>query len=105
MSLNASQIEALLASPAMSPPDGVIPDFTNPPNSNGTAWFVITFTLVLSTICVFIRAFHKVYLTHKIQIEEGKRQSWSLGRCEYRTWLTWRLSSDLQCIRKASEFL
>lgn len=72
MGLNASQVASLLAQPAMFPPDGVTPDFVNPPNQNETAWFVIMFTLAISTVCVLIRAFDKLYLARRVQTEEGE---------------------------------
>ncbi|KAH8203862.1 hypothetical protein TruAng_001926 [Truncatella angustata] len=37
MSLPADDLAKLLAAPALSPPDGVVPDFDNPPNRNGLA--------------------------------------------------------------------
>lgn len=83
MALSDSEIAALLAGPAMPAPEGVTPDFTNPPHDNGIAWFVITFTLVVSTICVLIRAFDKCYLSRQWRTEEGMPQDFTLhiGHC------------------------
>ncbi|KAJ5754433.1 hypothetical protein N7533_003976 [Penicillium manginii] len=41
----------LLAAPALAAPEGVTPDFENPPNRNGLAWFVTTLCMVISTAC------------------------------------------------------
>ncbi|KAF4491189.1 hypothetical protein CGGC5_v002569 [Colletotrichum fructicola Nara gc5] len=42
MSLSSDELEALLASPALAPPEGVTPNFDNPPNQNDLAWAVTT---------------------------------------------------------------
>ncbi|KAF4835455.1 hypothetical protein CGCSCA4_v012628 [Colletotrichum siamense] len=47
MSLSSDELEALLASPALAPPEGVTPNFDNPPNQNGLAWAVTTAFLML----------------------------------------------------------
>lgn len=73
MSLTNSDIAAvaaLLQQPAMEPPEGVTPDFENPPNDNDLACFVITFTLVVSTLCVLLRAFDKCYLSRQYRVED-----------------------------------
>ncbi|CAI0648515.1 unnamed protein product [Colletotrichum noveboracense] len=47
MSLSSDELEALLASPALAPPEGVTPNFDNPPNQNGLAWAVTTAFLMI----------------------------------------------------------
>lgn len=70
--MSATELEALLAEPAMKAPNGVIPDFDDPPNENGLAWFIITLCMIVATVCLLLRAFARVYLQRKVQIEDGK---------------------------------
>lgn len=73
MATDAAALEALLDSPAMPAPEGVTPNFENPPNQNGLGMTVLTLCLVFSTICVCLRMYARVYLLRKVQIEEGER--------------------------------
>ena len=70
MSLSADELAALLALPALAAPAGTTANFDNPPNQNGLAWFVTTFCMVVSTLCLFIRLYAKVWMTKKPGIEE-----------------------------------
>lgn len=70
MSLSPEQLAALLAAPALEPPPGVTADFDNPPNQNGLAWFVTTFCMVISTLCLFVRLYAKVWVRRETRIEE-----------------------------------
>ncbi|KAH9893054.1 hypothetical protein F4778DRAFT_749438 [Xylariomycetidae sp. FL2044] len=56
--------------PALAPPDGVTAQFDNPPNGNGIALSSLIVMMVVSTACVLLRAYGKVYLTKKIQPED-----------------------------------
>lgn len=69
------QLAALLSQPALDAPEGVTPDFDNPPNENGLAWFVTTFCMVIATICLCLRAYARLWLTRKVQIEEGNAET------------------------------
>lgn len=69
------KLAALLFQPALEAPEGVIPNFDNPPNENGLAWFVTTFCMVAATICIGLRAYAKLWITRKVQVEEGKADS------------------------------
>lgn len=62
----------LLAAPALPAPEGVTPDFENPLNSNGLAWFVTTICMVVATACVCLRLFTRVWIDKKIRAEEGE---------------------------------
>jgi hypothetical protein len=62
----------LLAAPALAAPEGVTPDFENPPNRNGLAWFVTTLCMVISTACVCLRLFTRAWIDQKIRKEEGE---------------------------------
>ncbi|KAJ5960047.1 uncharacterized protein N7479_007197 [Penicillium vulpinum] len=60
-----------LNGPALAPPDGVTPNFDNPPNNNALAIGVLSACAAVSTICLFIRAYGRIWLLRKVQIEEG----------------------------------
>lgn len=61
----------LLAAPAHAAPDGVTPNFENPPNKNGLAWFVTTICAVVVTSSVCLRLVARVWMYRRIRIEEG----------------------------------
>ncbi|PGH16758.1 hypothetical protein AJ80_05073 [Polytolypa hystricis UAMH7299] len=63
-------MSSFLDLPALEPPEGVIPNFENPPNQNALALGVLTACCVVSTLCVLIRAYGRIYLLKKFQIEE-----------------------------------
>ncbi|KAJ4397790.1 hypothetical protein N0V93_002027 [Gnomoniopsis smithogilvyi] len=67
MSLSSAELEALLASPAMEAPEGVTPDFDNPPNQNALAWFVTTFCMVIATACLLVRLYSRVWQQGKFR--------------------------------------
>ncbi|OOQ88418.1 putative 60s ribosomal protein l36 protein [Penicillium brasilianum] len=70
MSLSPEAVAKLLAQPALSPPSGVTPDFDNPPNTNGLAWFVTTFCMVIATLCIFLRLYSRCWLDKTLRLEE-----------------------------------
>lgn len=57
--------------PALAPPPGVVPNFDNPPNNNPLAIGVITACAAVSTLCLVLRGYTRVFLLKKVQIEEG----------------------------------
>lgn len=61
-----------LSSPAMAAPDGITPNFDDPPNGNSIASASLILMMVISTLCILLRAYGKVYLTKKIYTEDGK---------------------------------
>ena len=67
-----TDLEALLAAPALPPPEGVIPNFDSPPNRNGLAYFVTAFCLVVLTLCLLLRAYSRTWRERKLHKEEGK---------------------------------
>ncbi|KAH0436387.1 hypothetical protein CcaCcLH18_04407 [Colletotrichum camelliae] len=71
MSLSSDKLEALLALPALAPPEGVTPNFDNPPNQNGLAWAVTTTCMVIATLCLFVRCYARLWIEKKVRIEEG----------------------------------
>jgi len=70
MSMSSEQLAALLAAPALEAPAGVTPEFGNPPNENGLAWFVTTFCMVIATLCLFVRMYAKVWVLKRVRAEE-----------------------------------
>lgn len=56
--------------PALAPPPGVVPNFDNPPNNNPLAIGVLSACAAVATICLFLRAYARVLLLRKVQIEE-----------------------------------
>ncbi|CAI7648602.1 unnamed protein product [Penicillium pancosmium] len=68
--MSSEALAELLAAPALAAPEGVTPDFENPPNSNGLAWFVTTIFMIFATACVCLRLFARVWIDKKIRVEE-----------------------------------
>lgn len=60
-----------LNAPALPPPDGITPNFDNPPNANDLAWGVLMACAAISTICVILRFYGRVFLLRKVQAEES----------------------------------
>lgn len=56
----------------MAPPPGETSDFTNPPNENPLAIGVLVTMIVISTFCVLVRLYARVYLLRKVQAEESE---------------------------------
>lgn len=72
MSLSPTELEALLAAPALAPPEGVTPNFDSPDNQNTLAMFVFTFCMVVATLCLLIRVYARFWVERKLQLEECK---------------------------------
>lgn len=77
----AEKLAALLASPALQPPPGVTPDFDDPANNNGLAWFVLTSCMAVATVCFLLRAYARIYLQRKLHMEEGRSNSSTTPTC------------------------
>lgn len=60
-----------LSMPAMAAPEGVSPNFEHPEDQNELAWITLTLMMVVSTLCVILRVYGRVYLPKKIVIEDG----------------------------------
>ncbi|KAK0716294.1 hypothetical protein B0H67DRAFT_582799 [Lasiosphaeris hirsuta] len=61
--------DALLAGPAMASPEGVTPDFDNPPNNNGLAHGVMAVCIAVSTLCILLR-FYLAILSRRVRVIE-----------------------------------
>ncbi|KAI1754179.1 cytochrome P450 [Xylaria castorea] len=64
--------EQQLNGPALAPPDGVVPNFTNPPNEDALGIAVISICLVLATTAGLLRAYSRIIVTAKLRIEDCK---------------------------------
>ena len=62
---------ANLSVPALAPPRGVIPNFENPPNGNTTASVAFIVMMVVSTLCLVVRAYGKLYPRRMVYFEDG----------------------------------
>lgn len=60
------------SAPALAPPRGVIPNFENPPNGNTTASVAFIVMMVVSTLCLVVRAYGKLYPRRMVYFEDGK---------------------------------
>ena len=72
MSLNATQIQALLDGPAAEPPPGTVPDLVNPPNELYAGRTTAIFTLVLCTLALILRLHTKAFVIRKIHAADCK---------------------------------
>lgn len=70
ISPTSAELAALLAEPALAAPKGVTANFEVPLNRNGLAWFVTTFYMVIATLSLLVRAYAKLWVSRKIQVEE-----------------------------------
>lgn len=70
--MNSTELAALLALPAMEAPDGIAPDYDDPPNKNGLAWFVTTFCMVIATTFNCLRLYARTWKTKEVRREEGR---------------------------------
>jgi hypothetical protein len=61
---------SLFDRPAMMAPDGVDPEFDNPPNRNTMVIAIITVCLVISSIAVTLRVYSRYAILGKIQIQD-----------------------------------
>lgn len=70
--LTPEQLEALLNGPALAPPDGVIPNFDNPPNQTYIGAAVVPICLAATTIAVLLRVYARIFCVKKVGLPDGK---------------------------------
>lgn len=70
MSPTPSELNILLGEPALVPPAGFTPDYDDPPNRNGLAWFVTTFCMLFATTLVVVRLYAKFRILKAVHTEE-----------------------------------
>ncbi|KAI0023351.1 hypothetical protein F4780DRAFT_729424 [Xylariomycetidae sp. FL0641] len=69
-SLSSEEQAVLLNGPALAPPQGVIPNFENPPNRDAAAQAVNCLGLVISSAVLLLRAYARLCCMKRIQIED-----------------------------------
>ncbi|KAM7223127.1 hypothetical protein V8F06_001683 [Rhypophila decipiens] len=52
--------------PALDPPEGVVPNFIDPPKDNTGAYAVLAICLVLSTAAILSRVYSRVFVVRQI---------------------------------------
>lgn len=65
------EIESLLNGPALPPPDGVEPNFEDPPNHNALGYGLLSAMLAVGTIAMFFRILARVIKPKRFYIEDG----------------------------------
>ncbi|OTA83401.1 hypothetical protein M434DRAFT_36766 [Hypoxylon sp. CO27-5] len=56
--------------PALQPPDGVTPNFDNPPNYNTSGYGLCSFFLAVGSIAVILRTYARVFCAKKVRLED-----------------------------------
>ena len=67
-SIPANQLEDVLNGPALQPPEGVEPNFVNPPNGSTKALGALFTCLVLGTIFLAIRFYVRIFVVKKTHL-------------------------------------
>ncbi|KAI0845671.1 hypothetical protein F5Y00DRAFT_245741 [Daldinia vernicosa] len=68
--LPKDQQQAALNAPALAAPDGVTPNFDHPSNNNALAYGVIAACVVVSSLCMIIRFYARIFLFKKLKPED-----------------------------------
>ncbi|KAI1653020.1 hypothetical protein F4813DRAFT_376315 [Daldinia decipiens] len=69
-SLPPDQQQVALNSPALAAPEGVTPNFDNPSNNNNLAYGVIAACVAVSSLCMIIRFYARIFLFKKLKPED-----------------------------------
>ncbi|KAJ8132373.1 hypothetical protein O1611_g1251 [Lasiodiplodia mahajangana] len=69
--LPKEQQDALLAGPALAAPDGVIPNFDNPPNENAIAQATFVICLFFATFSFLVRMYARLAGLRSVNVEDG----------------------------------
>ena len=80
-----AQLEMLGALP---PPPGITPNFVNPPSTQTTIIAIMVACLVVTTVCVALRLYTKLYVLQKLGWED---RTWELSFEDLVTNLGYRL--------------
>ena len=70
--LTRAQQQVLLDGPAISPPIGIAPNFTDPERHYSLSWGVLITSAALSAIAVSIRLYTRIFCIRKLRIEDCK---------------------------------
>lgn len=68
--LTPEEKQAFLNGPALAPPPGVVPNFTNPPNRLRLCVGVTVITITVSVIVVFLRLYTRIFRVKKMRLED-----------------------------------
>lgn len=68
----AAELEALMEDPALAPPNGTIPNFTNPYTFKTEALVYQVIILILATSITFLRIYTKLFVVRKWVLEDCK---------------------------------
>ncbi|KAI1384281.1 uncharacterized protein F4822DRAFT_434219 [Hypoxylon trugodes] len=68
--ISLAQDEITLDGPAGPPPEGVIPNFVNPPNKTDLSYAITTICLAITTFLVVTRLYAKTYCTKDVHIPD-----------------------------------
>ncbi|KAI1817113.1 hypothetical protein GGS20DRAFT_99875 [Poronia punctata] len=60
----------IMDQPAGKPPDGVVPNFDDPPNKNALTLGILTFCLALASIAVVLRIYTRCFIVRKVQVQD-----------------------------------
>ena len=75
--------EAALNGPALTPPNGTVSQFVNPPNKNALGNFVAIFCLLIATLAVCLRTYAKLFIHRKVHIEDRTIFRFPLVSCYF----------------------
>lgn len=90
--LTPAQKLAFLEGPALAPPLGVLPQFSNPPNQNAMSYGIVVTGIVLAALAVVMRLYARLVCTKKMRLEDCK---FAMSLCRRRVqWADWRLRYD-----------
>ena len=70
--LPSEEQDKIINGPALAPPDGVTPNYQDPPNLNIVAQFVTPILLSTVAILVLLRLCSRVVIQRSIHVEDGK---------------------------------
>lgn len=70
--LTPQELQLLSDYPALQPPEGVTPDFTDPPNHGKTQIVWISLLLCITSIFVLNRVYMKTFIVRKYMLDDRK---------------------------------
>lgn len=80
--LPPAEQDFIINGPALAPPGpDIVPNFDNPPNMNVLAQTVTTIALVIVTVVVLLRAYAKIFLVKRVQIQDCSSRSYPIPYC------------------------
>lgn len=73
--MSSAALQKLLDGPAMKPPLGIKPNFTDPPNFRTAMLVVEVIFLVIPTLAIFMRLYTKARINRNVTLDDCKT-SW-----------------------------